>query len=65
MKRTSFKPAKQGRYWLKTPDGDDQKLVFVEKQALGLYVLGIGWLPWQTGEWSDRVGESEEQQITE
>ncbi len=65
MKSTSHKPLKQGRYWLKTPGSGEQKLVFVEQQSLGLYVLGIGWLPWQTGEWSEQVGEDEQQQITE
>ena len=65
MKRAAHKPLKQGRYWCKTPEDGEQKLVFVEQQSLGLYVLGKGWLSWQTGEWSDQVGENEQQQITE
>ncbi len=59
MKRTFLKPQKQGRYWHQEPDAKAPKLVYVEQQALGLYVIGKGWLPWQTGDWSSLVGEGE------
>jgi hypothetical protein len=57
IKRALKKPLKEGRYWWKEPESSNRKLVYVEQQSLGLYVLGAGWLPWQTGEWSGLVGE--------
>lgn len=61
MKRITTKPLKQGRYWWKEPQSPKSKLVYIEQQALGLYVLGHGWLPWQTGDWSEIVGENQVQ----
>ncbi len=57
MKRTVVKPLKQGRYWWQGPQQKAPQLVYIEQQSLGLYVMGKGWLPWQSGEWSGPVGE--------
>ena len=57
MKWTIKKPLTQGRFWWSSHEGDGPKLVFVEKQSLGLYAFGAGWVPYQEGQWAGPMGE--------
>jgi hypothetical protein len=58
MKWTSKKPLRQGRYWWTNQEEKTPRLVFVEEQCLGLYVVGMGWLPYQQGKWAGPMPES-------
>ena len=55
LKWTTKKPLTAGRFWRST--GEAPTLVYVEKQSLGFYVLGLGWLPYQPGKWAGPFGE--------
>ncbi len=54
---TTRKPVTQGRFWWTNADEQAPSLVYVEKQSLGFYVLGAGWLPYQSGQWAGPFGE--------
>jgi hypothetical protein len=59
LKWSSKKPLTQGRFWWTSQGDKAPKLVYVEKQSLGLYVLGAGWLPYQSGQWAGPLGEGD------
>jgi hypothetical protein len=62
MERINWTPAKpmaQGRFWRITGNDQPPSLVFVEKQCLGFYVLGEGWLAFQPGQWAGPIGEGQ------
>ena len=56
-KWTLKKPATAGRFWWSNGEHETPTLVYVEKQSLGFYVLGQGWLPYQPGQWAGPIGE--------
>jgi len=58
-KWTSKKPLAQGRFWWNNQTTGSVALVYVEKQYLGFYILGIAWLPYQSGKWDGPFGESD------
>ena len=57
IKWTVKKPLTQGRFWWTSQEGQAPTLVYIEKQSLGFYVLGMGWLPYQPGHWAGPVSE--------
>ena len=59
IKWTTKKPLTQGRFWFANGEEESPSLVYVEKQSLGFYVLGLGWLPYQPGQWAGPFGEQD------
>lgn len=57
LKWTTKKPTKQGRFWWTEGKNQTPTLVYVERQSLGLYVVGVGWLPYQPGQWAGPLAE--------
>ncbi len=56
---TTKKPLAPGRFWWSNEAAGPPTLVYVEKQHLGFYVVGVGWLPYQSGQWAGPCGETE------
>jgi len=59
IKWTAQKPLTQGRFWWTNEEEKAPTLVYVEQQSLGLYVLGLGWVPYQPGQWAGPIAEND------
>ena len=59
LKWTTKKPLTQGRFWWTCEKDQPPTLVYIEKESLGFYVLGVGWLPYQAGQWAGPFGEQD------
>jgi len=51
------RPQSAGRFWWTAQAEKGPTLGYIEEHSLGFYVLGVGWLAYQSGQWAGPMGD--------